>query len=336
MSSYLTVKVIAIVVMLVISIAVFANNKSSKKREAEATVSVTTQQPQQSEYQLRKEGLLRFEYSLLPTYVDLLKKDPDQEVRLISASIWKKDIESVANPEYIEWDEISCEVLGDWKTEYVFFYDFPTPFESPLAKYGAIYVNKDKQIYSYFTLEKSARGYMLCSFSNEDHLNYGEKGDMSKKDFFREICNILKIDPNSLNGWRLAKSKSSVVNYTDFGDGRKEFSVSDLAIMTELKDDNYEIFIENHTYAVVCFYDTYRGPSKLMLNLLSEYAEDYKDRVVVGKYDVYGDGNETVRESLNVTAMPTFLFYKNGQITQKHIGICERDVMKSWFEELLD
>lgn len=334
MSPYLTIKIIAIIVMLGISIAVFANNKSNKKQGTKATNSVAVPRPQDFILQQRKTGLRLFEFSLLPTYVELLKKNEEQEVRLIDESIWKKDIESAIDPILIDWDEISCEVLGDWKTEYVFFYDFPVPLDVPLAKYGAIYVNKIKQIYKYFTLEKSSGGYMLCSVSTDEHLNYGERGDLTKKEFLEEICGILNIDSASLNGWRLVKRKSSVVNYTDFGGGKKAFSESDLEIITELHDNNYEEFIANHDLAIVCFYDLFRGPSKLMLNLLSEFTEDFQDRIAVGKYDVYGEGNDSIRERLNIMAMPTFLFYKKGTIVQKHIGICERDVMKSWFEEL--
>ena len=333
--SYLTFKIISLIVLLVILIIVIVKNKSDKKNASDSAVQDAIQQPQQDEYQQRRLALHRFEYTLLPIYVDGLKSNADMEYKLIDVSSWKEDIRFIANPEYIDWDEISCEILGDWKTECVYFYEFPTPFDIPLAKYGAIYVNKQKQIYNYFTLEKSYKAYMLCSPSREGHGNYGPRGDMSKKDFLNEICGILEVDPDSLNGWRLAKDKASVVYYTDFGGGRKKFSESDLEIMTELKDDNYDGFIAEHSLAVVCFYDLYRGPSKLMLNLLSEYAEDYHDKVAVGKYDVYGYDNDTVREQLNITAMPTFLFYKNGAVVQKHIGVCNRDIMKSWFEDLV-
>lgn len=335
MSSYLTFKIIAVVALLAVSITVIAKNKSNKRQEAKTTVSNIYQQPQQDDHELRRMSLFHFEYSLLPAYVDLLKSNPAQEVRLIDASYWKKDIESIADPQYIDWEEISCEILGDMKSEYVFFYDFPSPFGIQLAKYGVVYVNTQKQIYEYYTLEKTAGGFMLCSPRKEGQINYGEKGDMSKKDFLNDVCNILNIDANSLKGWRLAKSKASVVSYTDFGGGKKEFSEADLDIMTELKDDNYESFIANHPLAVVCFYDNIGLPSKMMLNLLSEYADDYKDRIGVGKYDVYGIGNDVVREKLNIMAMPTFLLYKNGDVIKKHIGLCDRDGMKNWFEKIL-
>lgn len=334
MSTYSIIKIISIAVMLVIGIAVFASNKSKKTQKITESNDSLEQHSQNSELQQRIRGLKMFEYSLLPTYVELLKSDQEQEFRFVDSSIWEKDIESVISPQYIDWDEISCEILGDGETEYIFFYDFPTPISVPLAKYGIIYINKIKQMYNYYTLEKSNRGYMLCSVSKEMHANFGEKGDLTKKEFLEEICKILDIDSASLNGWRLAKGKKSVINYTDFGGGKKAFSESDLKIITELYDENYESFISNHSSAVVCFYDLYNGPSKLMVNLLSEYAEDFQKTIAVGKYNVYGVKNEIIREGLKIMVMPTFLFYKDGKVVKKHIGICDRDTMKSMFEGL--
>ena len=155
MSTYSIIKIISIAVMLVIGIAVFASNKSKKTQKITESNDSLEQHSQNSELQQRIRGLKMFEYSLLPTYVELLKSDQEQEFRFVDSSIWEKDIESVISPQYIDWDEISCEILGDGETEYIFFYDFPTPISVPLAKYGIIYINKIKQMYNYYTLEKS-------------------------------------------------------------------------------------------------------------------------------------------------------------------------------------
>ena len=72
-----------------------------------------------------------------------------------------------------------------------------------------------------------------------------------------------------------------------------------------------------------------------MLPILSDHATDYKDIIKVGIYDVYELGNEIVREANNIMAMPTFLFLRNGVEVARHIGICRKEDMKAWFEELL-
>lgn len=94
-----------------------------------------------------------FEYEVMPLYVEFLENNPDAEYILIDSSIWKKDIATFSQPKYIEWDEISCEIIGDMNSEFVILYEFPKPFDIPLAKYGAVYINKQSHIYNYYTLE---------------------------------------------------------------------------------------------------------------------------------------------------------------------------------------
>lgn len=190
-----------------------------------------------------------------------------------------------------------------------------------------------KQIYNYYTLEKSAKGYVLCSISNENHFNYGEKGDMSKIEFIKEICILQNINESSLKEWRLEKGKISVSEYIDLSGNvyKNQSSNSVSPTMIELKDDNY---IANNPRVIVCFYD-YKGPSNMMMDILSKCAINYKDKIAVALYDVYGDRNEIIRAKLNIMAMPTFLIYKNGEVTHKHIGLCDRDTMKKMFVDLL-
>jgi hypothetical protein len=197
----------------VILFVVIISNKSDKKKEVEATAENTNQQSEVSEYQLRRMGLYRLEYTLIPIYVDILKREPDIEYKLVDVSIWEREIVAMAQPQYIDWEEISCEIFGDMNSEFVILYEFPKPFDVPLAKYGAVYINKQKQVYYYYTLEKSLNGYMLCSPSKDNHTNFGARGNLSKKDFIKAICDLQEIDELSLQGWRIAKKKFSVPDY---------------------------------------------------------------------------------------------------------------------------
>jgi hypothetical protein len=159
--------------------------------------------------QLMRTSLYNFEYKLIPIYVDILKRDikDDFEVKLVDASYWQKDFEAMSWPQFVVWDDISCEIIGDMDTECIFLYEFPKPFDIPLAKYGAIYVNKQKQLYNYYTLEQSFNGYVLGSKTTDGHINFGHREDMSKDEFIKEICNVMKVDDISRLDWRLAKEK---------------------------------------------------------------------------------------------------------------------------------
>lgn len=320
MSPYLTFKIVSIAVMLIILLVVIASKKSDKSQPKEVPHDDTGQKPEVNEYHLRRLGLCRLEYNLIPIYVDILKKNPDVEVKLVDTSYWEREIVAMVEPQYIDWDEISCEILGNMDSEFVILYEFPKPFDVPLAKFGAVYINKQKQIYHYYTLEKSLNGYMLCSVTTAQHSNFGRRGNLSKDEFVKEIRDILGIDAAAIKEWRIAKRK---------------FSVSDFKDLVELTDSNYDSFISSNPHAVVCFYDLFSAHSKLMLPILSDHATDYKDIIKVGIYDVYELGNEIVREANNIMAMPTFLFLRNGVEVARHIGICRKEDMKAWFEELL-
>lgn len=318
--SYLTFKITSIVVMLVILLVVIATKKSGKSQKQEA-LDNKSEPPKIDEYQLRRTTLYRMEYKLIPFYIESIQKNMGDVKTLYDIAAWERVIEAwLQASQYIDWEEIACEILGDMDKESLIFYDFPLPFDTPLAKYGAVYINKPKQIYNYYTLERSLNGYVLCSTTTEGHANYGKRGNLSKDEFIREIFGMHGIDTAVLQKRTLIK---------------KKFSVDDFDDLIELTDSNYDKFVADAPYAVVCFYDLFSAPSKLMLPFLAEVATAYKDKVKVGIYDVYGSDNETARVSNNIMAMPTFLFLKHGEIMDRRIGICRKEDLKSQFEELL-
>lgn len=320
--SYLTLKIISIVVMLVILLVVISKKKTAKKQEQEpADNSNAEQQPIVDEYQLRRTSLYRLEYKLIPFYIESIQKNKGDIKNLYDIAAWESGIEAwLQASRYIDWEEIACEIYGDLETEGVILYDFPLPFDVPLARYGAVYINRQKNIYNYYTLERSLNGYMLCSASMERHSNYGGRGNLSKDEFLKEVSGTLGIDDAVLQKKTLIK---------------KKFTVADFKDLTEVSDNNYDEFVADSSFVVVCFYDLFSAHSKIMLPILSEMATEYKGKIKVGIYDVYGIGNETVRVANNIMAMPTFIFLKNGKEVDRHIGICSREDMRGRFDALI-
>ena len=303
----------------------------------------TEKNPEVSEYTLRKQGLYSFEYEVMPLYVEFLENNPDAEYILIDSSIWKKDIATFSQTKYIEWDEISCEIIGDMNSEFVILYEFPKPFDIPLAKYGAVYINKQSHIYNYYTLEKSYHGYILCSLSTKIHSNYGERNDMSKEDFIKELCNIIGTDDISQRSWRLAKDKISMDKSRYYEEQLNNMAELNDCGLEKITDRNFNETITDNARVVICFYDRViiqdkQLTSKLcqvMLPALSSLADEFRGKVKVCIYDVYSSENETARTTYNIKAVPTLLFIKNGETIKKRIGICMNEDMKTLFEELL-
>ncbi|MDE7154333.1 MAG: hypothetical protein K2O00_07845 [Muribaculaceae bacterium] len=202
MSFYILLIVLFGISLIIASLYLFIKSRKRANREFTLTNS-------------EKDALRYFEYILLPTYIERIKENTEEEFRFFADSTWKDDISLRVDPRCIDWGEISCELFGDHDSEYILLYDFPTPFDVPLAKYGVVYINKQKQIYNYFTLEKSLNGFMLCSPSLEGHKNYGKTADMKKIEFIKEVCKIQNIDESQLKNWRIVKRKSSVIKYMD-------------------------------------------------------------------------------------------------------------------------
>ena len=95
--------------------------------------------------------------------------------------------------------------------------------------------------------------------------------------------------------------------------------------MTSLKNGNLPL--------VVDFWATWCGPCRMVSPIISELAEKYDGKIVVGKCDV--EENDELAAEFNIRNVPTFLFFKNGQLVDKLVGAVSRDKFEEKFESLL-
>lgn len=95
--------------------------------------------------------------------------------------------------------------------------------------------------------------------------------------------------------------------------------------MTSLKNGNLPL--------VVDFWATWCGPCRMVAPIISQLAEKYDGKIVVGKCDV--EENDELAAEFNIRNVPTFLFFKNGQLVDKLVGAVSRDKFEEKFESLL-
>ena len=67
--------------------------------------------------------------------------------------------------------------------------------------------------------------------------------------------------------------------------------------------------------------------------VISELAEQYDGKVVVGKCDV--EENEELAVEFGIRNIPTILFFKNGQIVDKLVGAQPKAKIDEKFQALL-
>ena len=102
---------------------------------------------------------------------------------------------------------------------------------------------------------------------------------------------------------------------------------------TEFKDSNYKSLLESGKPVVVDFWAPWCGPCRNIAPIVEELAEVYADRVIIGKYNV--DDEYDMAAEFGVRNIPTLLFFKNGELAERHVATITRDALIAKIDALL-
>lgn len=80
----------------------------------------------------------------------------------------------------------------------------------------------------------------------------------------------------------------------------------------------FEQFVQQHEIVMVDFWAYWCGPCKSMDPVVAQLAEEWKGRVAVAKVDT--DGNSDITSKFRISSIPTFLFFKRGQLVGRLVG----------------
>jgi len=206
--SYLTFKLISLIVLVVLLIVMIVKKKSGNSSEEIGEVTKTDEQPKEEMgpidkvyYKAIHDEMYYVEYKLIPHFVEMYKDQPEKASQII-LTIYE-NLNTLQNHlrrvEPHAFGNVSGEVCGDIDNECLVVYEFPKPLDMPLAKYGAVYFNRTQLKYQYWTLELSMNGkYVLGSMTTERHANYGQRTNLSKQEFIQEICQSMDLDEAKL------------------------------------------------------------------------------------------------------------------------------------------
>ena len=101
----------------------------------------------------------------------------------------------------------------------------------------------------------------------------------------------------------------------------------------ELTDANFASLLAEGKPLVVDFWAPWCGPCKMMLPIVDELANDYAGRVIVAKLNV--DDNPDTCEQFGIMNIPTMLFFKNGELVNRHVGACRKPDLQQIIYKLL-
>ena len=97
--------------------------------------------------------------------------------------------------------------------------------------------------------------------------------------------------------------------------------------------ENFESFKNGELPLVVDLWATWCGPCRALAPVISELAEEYDGKIVVGKCDV--EENDDIAMEFGVRTIPTILFFKGGQRVDKFVGNAAKSKIEEKFKALL-
>lgn len=78
---------------------------------------------------------------------------------------------------------------------------------------------------------------------------------------------------------------------------------------------------------LVDFWAQWCGPCRMIAPALEELGATYAGRAKIAKVDTEGDGNMDLAASYGVQALPTLLFFQNGEVKDRIVGAVAKNVI---------
>jgi len=104
--------------------------------------------------------------------------------------------------------------------------------------------------------------------------------------------------------------------------------------LVELTEETFDqIVLASDMPVLVDFWATWCGPCLTMAPVIEEIADEYAGRIKVCKLDV--DYSPDINKRYEITAIPTMILFKDGQVVKQWVGITAKDELTAAIEELL-
>ena len=98
--------------------------------------------------------------------------------------------------------------------------------------------------------------------------------------------------------------------------------------VVEFTDQNFDQeVLKSSTPVLVDFWAEWCMPCRMLAPTIEKIAKDYAGKVKVGKLDT--DANRDVAAKYSISAIPTVILFKNGEVAQKFVGLRKEQEFKA-------
>jgi thioredoxin 1 len=102
----------------------------------------------------------------------------------------------------------------------------------------------------------------------------------------------------------------------------------------EITDDNFEdVVLKSDKPVLVDFWAEWCGPCRMVGPVVEELAKEYDGRAVIGKVNV--DQNSSISSNYGIRNIPTLLYFKNGILVDKQVGVVPKATLAAKLEAQL-
>ena len=100
-----------------------------------------------------------------------------------------------------------------------------------------------------------------------------------------------------------------------------------------LTNENFNEIINGDKPVLVDFWATWCGPCKAIAPIVEEIAAEYEGKAVVCKCNV--DDCDDAPMNYNIRSIPTLLFFKNGELADRHVGVISKADLAAKLDALM-
>ncbi len=102
----------------------------------------------------------------------------------------------------------------------------------------------------------------------------------------------------------------------------------------EVTDSTFEeVVLKSEVPVIVDFWAVWCGPCRVIGPVVEEIGEEYGDKAKVVKLDV--DNNNQTAMKYGIRNIPTLLFFKNGEVVDKQVGVVPKPTLIKKLDALL-